>query len=315
MTVVSVIVPLRNAQDFVVQALASLLCERGFPLEVVVVDDRSTDASVERVASIADDRIRLVQGPARGISACLNAGIAAARGAILMRCDADDLYEQGRIARQAAWLSQHPEYGAVCGAFSSVDSAGRLVARLVDRSKPQGEDVHAELRGGVVRTTLCTFAIRRAVFDRVGAFREYFETAEDLDFQFRLGEACQVRYLPYDDYRYRLHGSSTTHTQHAARRVFFEETARVFQAQRAADGIDDLMRGRSPQPPSEAPASASSASSQIGGMLVGQSWRDLHAGRRRLAIAGAWRALVVQPAAASAWRNLAKILVRAVYPR
>ena len=312
---VSVIMPMRNAEPFVQAALASVLCERQVPLEVVVVDDGSSDQSRTKVAELGDPRIRVIPGAVRGIAAALNAGFAQARGGILMRCDADDLYAPSRIAQQTAWLRTNPQHDAVCGAFGTIDSRGRLVANLVQRGEQSGEDVDAELRRGVTRTHLCTFAIRKPALQRAGLFRDYFETAEDLDFQLRLGELCRVRYLPHDTYFYRLHAGSVTHTQRERRRVFFEYSAREFQAQRATTGADALMLGRPPEPPSALDSLASPVSLQIQGMLVGQAWRDLHQGHGVLAVKGAWRALLTQPRNASAWANLAKILARVARPK
>ena len=95
---VSVIVPLYNAERYVTAALSSVLSEQQVPLEVIVVNDGSTDSSLERVKAIADSRLRLIDSPTKGIAAALNAGLAAACGEFLVRCDADDLYPNGRPA-------------------------------------------------------------------------------------------------------------------------------------------------------------------------------------------------------------------------
>ena len=125
---VTVLVPMHNAEPYVVQTLLSVLVEMDVDVEVLVINDKSTDQSLERVLSVHDQRIRIVDGPGVGISACLNTGLASARGDIIMRCDADDLYPAGRISRQVTWLDDNPQYGAVCGGFSTIDKAGRLIA-------------------------------------------------------------------------------------------------------------------------------------------------------------------------------------------
>ena len=162
------------------------------------------DSSVEKVRSLHDPRVRLIEGPARGIAACLNQALTEARGSIIMRCDADDLYPKMRIREQAALLRAHPEYGAICGSFAMIDDGGRLVANL-----PCGLDfmeITPELKEGRVRTHLCTYAIRRESARKAGGFRAFFETAEDVDFQLRLGEVCRVAYYPLEWYLYRIHG-------------------------------------------------------------------------------------------------------------
>ncbi|MGP1683042.1 MAG: glycosyltransferase family 2 protein, partial [Giesbergeria sp.] len=138
-----------NAEDYISKALGSILRETGIPIEVIVVNDKSTDASLARILAFRDKRICVVDGPGRGISACLNAGLAEARGAIIMRCDADDLYPEMRIKQQVVWLSANPEYAAVCGSFSTIDSHGRLVSDLQCGAEPR--EITSELREGIVR--------------------------------------------------------------------------------------------------------------------------------------------------------------------
>lgn len=313
---VSVVMPMRNAQDYVAAAAMSVLQERDVPLELVVVDDGSTDASRARLEALGDARVRLVDGPRRGIAACMNAGLDAARGALVMRCDADDLYPPGRIAAQAAWLAARPGHVAVCGPFSSIDAQGRLVARLWRDDAADEDDIGAELRAGVTRTHLCCYAMRAAALAQAGLrFREYFETAEDVDFALRLGGLGPVGFVARGAYLYRLHESSATHTQREARRVFFEEAAREFARERAARGSDALMDGTPPAAPTGAGSRPSAAARQIQGMLIGGAWRALARGRRREAMATAWRAVAVRPQVAGSWLHLLKIALRSVVPR
>ncbi|HEY8708373.1 MAG TPA: glycosyltransferase family A protein [Burkholderiaceae bacterium] len=310
---VSVIMAMRNAEPYVRQALASVLQETEVPLEVVVVDDGSTDRSRAIVQGIGDPRVRIVDGPRRGVSASINTGLAAARGDIIMKCDADDLYPPGRIGDQVAWLYAHPEHDAVCGAFSTIDSGGRAVADLCVRAEDlSAQEISSELRSGTTRTSLCTYAIRRSALSAVGLHRDYFETSSDIDLQLRLGEACRVAYLPENTYFYRLHDASITHTQGNARRVFYENTVREFQRQRLATGTDDLAAGHPPVPPASHGDAPGQVASQIQGMLLGEAWRELAKGHRRAAAAKAWRAVVANPSSRATWISAIKLGVRVI---
>jgi glycosyltransferase involved in cell wall biosynthesis len=312
---VSVIVPMLNADAYIEDALRSILQERDVSIEVIVVDDGSIDNSRQLAASLGDARVRIVDGPRKGISASLNTGIEASCGSIVMRCDADDLYPEGRIRRQVAWLEENPEHDALCGAFSTIDRAGRVISQLVPRDTKTFKSIEGELRRGKSRTHLCTFAIRKRVFERIGMFREYFETGEDIDFQYRLGEVFRVAYEPMDNYFYRLHGASITHSRSSRRRVFFDDMALEFQRQRLSAGADALQLGKAPAPPVDTNSPAGSLSMQMHGMLVGQSWRDLAEGRVRASVGRAWRAVETHPLQLSSWMNFAKILFRAAFPK
>ncbi|MEO6789053.1 MAG: glycosyltransferase family 2 protein [Chthoniobacteraceae bacterium] len=313
--VVSVVMPMRNAAPFVEGALRSVLAEDRLELEVVVVDDGSTDGSADVVRSLNDPRIILIDGPRTGIAACLNHGFAAARAEIVMRCDADDLYPPGRLAAQARWLGANRDYGAVCSGFAMVSLAGRLITRFGSGAEHLEMDVEGELQRGVLRTTLCAFAWRKGLFKDTPMFRDYFETAEDLDFQMRLGESCRVKFCPGVAYFYRLHDTSTTHTQATTRRLFFENVAYEFQMQRRQGRGDALERGDPPVPPDGQRSAPSKAADQIQGILIGRAWAELEAGHPARAVATAVRSVAISPFSIEGWSSFAKVLLRATVLR
>ena len=319
MTLVSVVIPMRNAEPYVKATLESVLAQRGVDLEVVVVDDGSTDRSAEIVRGLNDPRVRIIPGPRQGISAAFNAGLAAARGAIFARCDADDLYSPERLAWQVGFLDGHGEFGAVCGAFTTMTDNAEIIAdRIVGTA---GEEVTAELKSGVGRSHLCAYAIRTDVLRQIGGCRTYFPMAEDADLQYRLAEATRVWYEPRPSYLYRLHDASITHSRREAERVFFDEQVRRFQRQRLAGGLDDLQRGCPPQPPevnevieNSGRSSPTSSRRHIQGLLLGEAWNHHRQGRKRQALSFGWRALCSAPTALAAWKSVAALLVRKAGP-
>lgn len=306
--VVSILIPMRNAQQYIQASLNSILDEVEVPLEVIVVDDRSTDDSAKVVQSIEDERLRLIEGRGEGIAAAMNMALSAASGEIIMRCDADDLITPGRISAQVAWLQENPTYGAVCGGFSVLEASGRELTVL-----PTGdavEDITDELSGGVTRTSLCTCAIRRVVVEKIGGFRTYFVTGEDIDFQLRLSGITQVMYLPGITYQYRVHDDSITHQQDASKRRFYEKTARLFQCQRLDSGRDDLERNQPPAPPSPGFDEPGKASEQIAGMLMGQAWTEHGKGRKWSAIRKGGQALSRSLGDFSHWKSFLALILK-----
>lgn len=305
---VSVIITVRNAEAFISETLASILKERQIPLEIILVDNGCTDATVEKAKAFNDERIRVVQGPCKGISPALNVGYRAASGKIIMRCDGDDLFPADRIKRQVAWLNAHPEFGAVCGGFSTIDVKSTLLADLgLDSDEVE---ITEELCNGKTRTHIGTFAMRAEAVAASGHSREYFDCFEDIDFQLRLGEACRVGYLPQTEYYYRLHSTSVTHSQSNTLREFYDATALEFQRQRRTDGEDDLQRGCPPPIPQKDDKSGISTVAHVQGMLIHCAWTAHQEGQKRKSLTYGTRAVMTRPANLEAWRNLFALAVK-----
>jgi glycosyltransferase involved in cell wall biosynthesis len=98
-----------NAERFVAEATASILAQTLEDFEFIVVDDGSTDSTVQIVESFNDPRIRMLRLEHRGIPAALNAGIAAVRAPYMARMDADDVSDPRRLARQLEFMQSNPD--------------------------------------------------------------------------------------------------------------------------------------------------------------------------------------------------------------
>jgi glycosyltransferase involved in cell wall biosynthesis len=113
---VSVMMPAFNSAAFVREAVASILGQTLESLELIVIDDGSTDATAEIIGSLADPRLRLVQNPANlGEATSRNIALALARGRYIALLDSDDIAESWRLELQADFLDRHPEVD-ICGA-------------------------------------------------------------------------------------------------------------------------------------------------------------------------------------------------------
>jgi glycosyltransferase involved in cell wall biosynthesis len=307
---VSVVVPVYNAERYIAAALSSILQERNVPLEVIVVNDGSTDASLARVRALADPRLRIVDNWGKGIAEALNTGLAMARGQYIVRCDADDLYPANRIVRQAVWLSNNPEFGAICGGYAAIAPKGSPLVQFDD--SPVGEEITQELCAGYTRTHFCTYAIQTDTLRSLGGFRPYFTTAEDIDLQLRLGEACRVWYEPGIHYYYRLHRASITHTKSSVEREFFDAIAREFQTQRQTTGQDDLQRGVPPMPPVSTTCRPLSAAQHIQKFLLWRAWYEHQTGLRWRALSTGVRSALTFPSNLATWRSVLALAVKPV---
>lgn len=303
---------MKNAAPFVREAVVSILQEKSIPLELIVIDDGSDDGSADLVRSFKDDRVKLIDGPVKGIAACLNAGLSVVRGDVVMRCDADDIYPAGRMRWQTQALSENPGALAVCGALQMIDAKGRELANISPDCRTHLIDISEELQVGVLRTPLPTFGIRRSAIDKLSGFREYFATAEDLDFAFRLGTLGPVLFSSLPSYRYRIHDSSITHSSKNNVRNFFDIRAVEFALQRRRSGLDDLMLGCAPSPP-RPEGENNSAGRHAVGLLVGHVWRLHSRGQYLHSIRTAISAVIKYPISGVTWILLAKVLVKSAF--
>ncbi|WCR12691.1 glycosyltransferase family 2 protein (plasmid) [Paracoccus stylophorae] len=308
---VSVIMPARNAERTIEKSVASVLAQRGLG-ELIVVDDGSTDRTRDVLDRISDRRIRIIQGPGAGIARALNAGLFEARFAYVARCDSDDLYPADRLARQSTWLDANPEFIGISGGFVTIDEAGKKLASLV--SDGEAREVTNDLREGNVLTSLCTWLIRRNSICSIGGVRPWFETAEDVDLQFRLAGIGRIWHDPEPTYFYRLHHQSITHTRQSARLHFFDDMAVKFNHQRMTHGRDDLDIGAAPAVPEFSDCNNMKHTvlrRQVVGHLTAQAWRDFHGGRKLDGIAGLCSAIRRHPTSLACWRGLAVMILRA----
>lgn len=305
---VSVVITVRNAEAFISETLASLLQECEVPIEIVLVDNGCTDLTIEKALAFKDSRIRIIEGPRKGIAHALNVAYANVRGEIVMRCDGDDLFPAKRIQQQVKWLNEHPEFGAVCGRFSSIDAKGMpLIDFLVNR-KP--EEITEELQTGEIRTHIGTFAIRADVIRSAGGSREYFNCFEDFDFQLRLSETCRVWFEPEPGYIYRIHQTSSTHSASNIVREFLQEQAFRFQIQRQTQGLDDLQRGCPPPVPEHTYKSPRDTAEHLQDLLIGGAWLDHEAGHKKQALTKGLRAALALPNRVDGWRNLLFLTIK-----
>ena len=190
---VSVVIPVRDGSRYLGEAIESALEQDHRPLEVIVVDDGSTDRSAEIAAGYAG--VRLIRTPNRGPSAARNTGLAAAGGDVAAYLDADDVLLPGSLARRLAILDEEPETGVVLGRMRLRREPGApAIAAIPRRGKEAFEGVGASAA-----------IARREVAERV-PFDESLRLGEDLDWLFRVQDAgIGIRVLDEEILLHRLH--------------------------------------------------------------------------------------------------------------
>ncbi|NJB68360.1 glycosyltransferase involved in cell wall biosynthesis [Desulfobaculum xiamenense] len=205
---VSVLMAVRDGERWLGHAVESVLAQSCADFECIVVDDASTDTSRDILAACGDARVRCIVNERRlGLAASLNRALAAARGAVVARQDADDESRPERLERQMAFLAAHPEVGVVGTGVDMVDDEGR----------PAGEYLlypdHARISWALcfghpfAHPSVC---LRTELLRRVGGYDESFGAAQDHDLWTRLAGRTRFANLDERFVVYRRHDASVS---------------------------------------------------------------------------------------------------------
>jgi glycosyltransferase involved in cell wall biosynthesis len=199
---VSVIVPVYNAEAFVAQALLTALAQTYSEIELVVVDDGSSDRSAEIVEAVAakDARVRLIRTCNQGVAAARNLAIANARGRYIAPLDADDIWYPQKLEKQVYCLSRaEPAVGLVYTWSVHIDERGKLTGGC------NASDVESDGYLPLVYSNFVGNAsaplIRREALERVGGYSTWYrrqsaEGVEDRELYLRLAERFLFRVIP-----------------------------------------------------------------------------------------------------------------------
>lgn len=220
---VSVVIPAYNAGRFLAEAIDSVLAQEYEPLEIIVVDDGSTDGTAA-VAQGYGPLIACIRQPNSGIGAARNGGVDAASGELLAFLDADDLWVPGRLRRQVEAMSSDPALDIVFGVVEAfVDH--RHTGTFVHEVPPPGPGYLAS-----------AMLVRRETFLRVGPFATDLKVGEFIDWYARATDlGLRATALPDVVLRRRLHDSNTGIRERDSR-VDYVHVLRATLARRRAAG-------------------------------------------------------------------------------
>ena len=197
---ISVIIPLYNKEREIEGTIRSVLAQRLQPLEIVVVDDGSTDRSAALVEAIPSPLIRLVRQPNAGECVARNRAIAEARGELLALLDADDEWEEGFLEEVAALYREFPGCGIYSTAFRVVSHDGIFPAPTPTR-RGIVDNFFRDSAHRYVSIPSAS-AIPREVFDRVGGFPEGMKMGGDLYMWIKIARRYPVCFSPQPLCRY-----------------------------------------------------------------------------------------------------------------
>jgi glycosyltransferase involved in cell wall biosynthesis len=219
---VSVVIPLFDPGRFVGDALESVLAQDPAPVEIIVVDDGSTDEGPAVVAGFGPP-VRLITQQHRGIAAARNRGVAGASGEYLAFLDDDDRMAAGSLRARVAILERDPDLD---GVFGEVEEFADPAFGGAGVRRPRGRR-WARMAG--------TLVIRRRAFSRVGPFRQDATRAEFVDWAIRAAD-CGLRFgvAPVLALHRRLHRDSTGMRERGQEAAYARAIKRSLDRRRAA---------------------------------------------------------------------------------
>jgi glycosyltransferase involved in cell wall biosynthesis len=219
---VSVIVAAYNHEAYIRQCIDSALAQTYPDVEIVVVDDGSSDGTYEILKSY-DDSITLIRSTNRGTQAARNAAIAASTGQYLALLDSDDYWLPHKLAQQMQVFVEHPDTALVYSLALAVDEVGSPLGGGVPfgRDAPDPHRVFETLLASCHIPAL-TAVFKRACLDAVGSFDESLLGSGDWDMWLKIAERWSVRCVPEPLAFYRVHPTNTTKMLFASKRVVAE---------------------------------------------------------------------------------------------
>jgi glycosyltransferase involved in cell wall biosynthesis len=228
---ISCVVPAFNSEKYISEALESILAQTYRPIEILVVDDGSTDGTVERVLSFGD-AVGLLQQETAGPAATRNSGLQETEGPIVAFLDADDLWHPEKLERQMALLGANPELD-----FCLTHVQMFWPAEMAQEARKFEGHPRSEPIPGFATTTLLA---RRRVFEKLGGFGSGLWFTDATDWFVRAREAgMKMEVLPDTLVYHRMHPSNLTRRREEESREEFLQMLKRSLDRRRSDPRED----------------------------------------------------------------------------
>lgn len=208
---ISIIIPCYNTEDFIREAIDSILAQRINNLEILVIDDGS-DHDITPIIKTYD-QVELVQQNNAGPSAARNRGLSLAKGEFIAFLDADDLWPKHKLQKQLDYLNLHPTLDLVSGRIQCMGSSSDHMYTKMYENADQKTMLNFHLGASLYR---------RAVFDVVGPFDEELRYSEDVDHWFKIVEnGLKFEFLNEITLMHRRHETNMTNVPLSSQNTYF----------------------------------------------------------------------------------------------
>lgn len=216
---VSAIIPAYNCEKYIVETIESVFAQTHKDIELIVVDDGSTDRTEEIIRSFGARLNYIRQDKNSGPSAARNRGIKESSGAYVAFLDHDDIWLPDKIEEQVRMLEREKDLALVYSNFYYINRSGSIMGKLFDNIKPCRGFVFEEL---VISNFIPTSSvvIRKKVLDETGIFDERFLIAQDYDLYIRIAERHKIDFIERPLLKYMVHPDGASKKR---RRITLEE--------------------------------------------------------------------------------------------
>ncbi len=206
---VSVIIPACNRKNYIDQTIRSVLEQTYSNIELIVVDDGSTDGTYEKIKSYGDNLTLLThKGYAnRGQSAAINLGMENTTGKYIAILDSDDYWELNKLAIQVGYLEKHPDVGLIYTNGYAVDANGEMLYPIYSDSHVEHNEPDNVLLDCYILLPQNSL-VRKNIYDQLAGFNEGYRAAQDHDMLIRIAEITNFSYLTDYLFYYRVHEDS-----------------------------------------------------------------------------------------------------------
>jgi len=199
MPAISVIIPLYNKEDYILRAINSVLNQSFSDFELLVIDDGSTDRSIELLSSVSDSRLSIYNHSNSGVSYTRNKGFELASTGLVAFLDADDLWKENFLDTIINLSVKYPHAGAYSTCYERVTPNGEIRnVNIFALDDIEGEDgiipnfFKMALYEMAVNSSV--IAVKKSVFEKIGGFLDGIKHGEDLEYFGRIALNYPIAY-------------------------------------------------------------------------------------------------------------------------
>ena len=231
---VSVVIPTYNRASLVTEAVRSVLAQTFSDLELIVIDDGSTDGTREALQEF-EGRLRYVRKKNEGAAAARNMGIDLAKGKYVAFLDSDDLWHPDKLEKQVRLLNENPDYPVIHTDSSVIEPEGRQIKASAARRRQSrnGKVFEQFFLCPIALALTSTVVMRRDCLDTAGVFDPRYPVFQDYDFFLRLAWNFPIYYLDEPLASYRLAPGSLTRSDIQRNIAEQEQILKAFVADHA----------------------------------------------------------------------------------